>query len=113
LEGKPLRNTLRPVLTLLAGLTALLVWPPRPAIAQPVVIDFDSLASMPNSAGSVVPLEARLSTQLITTNGVKFDSDAGYVAVVDLGMGNTASGANGIGATAPGSVLTYAGSSPI
>jgi hypothetical protein len=69
------------------------------ASASPLTIDFDppSLSGMSNSPGNPVPLSNQLSNQLQPTYGAVFSSAAGYVAVVDLGLGHAISSPNGIG----------------
>jgi hypothetical protein len=53
------------------------------AQAYTATINFDSLDSMNNAPGSIVPLANQLSNRYLTTFGVSFSSDANYVAVVD------------------------------
>lgn len=77
------------------------------ASAIPLTIDFDSLPGMSNSPGSPVPLSSQLSNQLQPTTGAVFSSTAGYVAVVDLGLGHAISSTNGIGGVDAGGPLNY------
>ena len=76
------------------------------------VVDFEAIPGIiPKlnyfDGSSVVPLDARLSTQLQTSHGVTFSSVAGYVAVVRLGVGHATSGENGIGGVNAQNVLKY------
>lgn len=87
-----------------AGLTALAVavsalFCPPPACAEPVTVDFESLASMTYWSGNPVPSATRLSTALLDSYGVVLSSESvnPYVAVVNLGVGHAPSGHNGIG----------------
>jgi len=80
----------------------------RPAHAATVTVDFESFAAMANNTGiSPVPFEARLSRQLLSTLGVRFDSGSGYVAVVNLGSDHATSGTRGFGGTTGATALTY------
>jgi len=74
------------------------------AVASQVVINFDDLSGGPYVNGSPVPPNSRLSDQLRPAYGITFDSGSHYVAVVDVGVGNTTSGANAIGGTSSGLV---------
>jgi len=56
--------------------------------------------------GTPVPVEARLSDQLLS-EGVSFSSTAGYVALVSLGGGHATSGVNGIGGVNAAGALKY------
>lgn len=71
------------------------------------VITFEGIGGIVPMAPSStqVALAARLSTQLQATDGVSFSSIAGYVAVVDLGLGRTASPPNGISGVDSSNVL--------
>lgn len=53
------------------------------AHAGPNLIDFDSIPGMSNGPGLSVPAESQLSTQFLSSLGVSFSSEAGYVAVVN------------------------------
>lgn len=57
------------------------------AFAAPVsattTLTFDTLAAMPNSSGSPVPVVSQLSTAYLSTDGVRFSSGSAFVAVVD------------------------------
>ena len=75
-------------------------------------IDFESLTGMSNAPGSLVPVGSRLDDQF-SSLGVSFRSNAGYAAVVDLGLGQTPSGINGIGGTTLDGLLSYDSTSPI
>ena len=75
--------------------------------AAPVVINFDDLNGGGYLNGTPVPASDRLDIQLRATDGITFDSRAGYVAVVDLGAGRTTSGATGIGGASPPGVVDY------
>ena len=72
-------------------------------------VDFEAIPGIVPKANivSVVPLAARLSTQLQTSHGVTFSSVAGYVAVVSLGIGHATSGGNGIGGVNGQNILNY------
>lgn len=80
----------------------------NPRLLDPVLIDFEGLASTPFDS-QPVPSGARLSNQLLAL-GVNFASSNGPVAVVNLGSGHAVSGTNGIGGIRNGS-LNY--SAPI
>jgi hypothetical protein len=76
------------------------------------VVDFEAIPGITvmNAFGDgccVIPLGARLSTQLQMSHGVTFSSVAGYVAVVRLGTGHATSGSNGIGGVNVANVLKY------
>ncbi|MFG0243791.1 MAG: GC-type dockerin domain-anchored protein [Phycisphaerales bacterium JB054] len=78
------------------------------SMAQPVVIDFEGLPSMPHSPpGQNVPDAARLSAGFAAV-GVVFASEADHVAVVHLGEGHATSGVLGIAGVAPDNTLSYA-----
>jgi len=65
------------------------------------------LAAMVN-AFTPVPVNSRLSNQYLSSNGVSFSSLAGYVALVNHGLGEpTASVPNIIGGTAADGTLSY------
>lgn len=64
------------------------------------------LVAMSNSAGSIVPATARLSTQFLTTLGVTFSSTGGFVAVVNHGA-STPSAPNIVGGTTAAGALSY------
>ncbi len=76
----------------------------------PVLVNFESIPGMTaqgNFSGQIVPLAARLGTQLQTSTGVRFNSTAAYVALVRLGVGHAASGINGIGGVNAVNALQY------
>ena len=50
---------------------------------------------------------SRLGTQLQVSDGVSFSSDAGYVALVNLGSGHATDGVAGIGGVTAANVLKY------
>ncbi len=80
-----------------------------PAVAT-TLITFDTLPDMPNAPGTIVPVGARLSDQLVATFGVSFSSGAGYVAVVNhtpLCVTCTPTPLNIIGGTNSGNALSY------
>ncbi len=76
-----------------------------------VLVDFETvpgvtaLTSFGN--GVNVPTAARVTTQLQMTTGAAFNSTAGYVALVRLGLGHATSGLNGIGGVNASNALTY------
>jgi hypothetical protein len=77
--------------------------------ASAVLITFDDLPGMANSPGSLVPGPSRLSDQYLS-QGVRFSSGAGFVAVVDLtssGPNHTHSNPNGIGGVSAAGTLSY------
>ena len=78
----------------------------------PTLVDFEAIPGITvlgafGDGCCVIPLAARLSTQLQISHGVTFSSVAGYVAVVRLGTGHATSGANGIGGVNLANVLKY------
>ena len=81
-------------------------------VGPTTLVDFEAIPGI-TALGSfgdgccVVPLTARLSTQLQVSHGVTFSSVAGYVAVVRLGTGHATSGANGIGGVNLANALKY------
>lgn len=81
--------------------------------SQAVTVDFESFTAMTHFSGNAIPVDARLSNQLLVSHGVRFSSSAGYVAVVSLGAGHATSGLNGIGGSTSGGVLTYNSDDPI
>lgn len=75
-------------------------------------ITFESIPGMvPNSPfnnNTPVNLNARLSNQLQSSDGVLFSSEANYVSLVDLGAGHATSGIAGIrGATSGDLIASY------
>lgn len=76
------------------------------APAHAVTIDFDSLAGMTNSPGSIVPDANQLSSGFLSL-GVSFSSLAGYVAVVDHSPNPTVSNPNVIGGVTADGRLSY------
>jgi hypothetical protein len=86
---------------------------PLPSLADPITIDFESLASMPFTSRAAIPIEARLSDQLVSSYGTRFSSASPYIAVVELPVGAATSGTKGIGGATANGLLTYAASSPI
>jgi hypothetical protein len=80
--------------------------------AAPIVLNFDELTGMPN-ANMRVPEEARLSDQYLRRYGVRFRSSDPFVAVVHLGEGVAASGANALGGTTWNGALTHDWHHPI
>jgi hypothetical protein len=78
------------------------------ARAQLVVIDFEGLSAMEFfDIQDPIPPNARLSDAFLFTHGVRFSSGSPYVAVVDVGVGHSTSGTNGIGGSTPTGGLTY------
>lgn len=75
--------------------------------ADPIVLDFEGLTSMPSQSTYSIPLRAQLSDAFLEMYGVRFSSGSPYVAVVDLGPGHAISGVNGIGGSTPTGLLTY------
>ena len=74
------------------------------------VITFETvpgLTAMGFLDGTAVPSDARLSSQLQLSQGVSFSSIAGYVALVNLGIGHATSGLNGIGGVNAANSLNY------
>lgn len=79
------------------------------ATADPIMLDFEGFPATNYDPGEPIPAANRLSTQYLTTHGVKFSSDAPYVGVVALGADHATSGTMGLsGATLQGTT-TYAG----
>lgn len=76
--------------------------------AQTNLVTFQEpgLVAMSNSSGVTVPAAARLSTQFLTTFGVTFTSNGGFVAVVNHGAA-TPSAPNIIGGTTAAGALNY------
>jgi hypothetical protein len=64
------------------------------------------LVAMANAPGQIVPAAARLSTQFLATLGISFQSNSGFVAVVNHG-GATPSAPNLIGGTTAAGALGY------
>ena len=83
------------------------------AQGQTIVLNFDSLPAMTFLSGSPIPVSARLSDRYLRTYGVRFNSGAGYAAVINLGTGHATSGVNGIGGSTPTGNLTYNAANPI
>jgi hypothetical protein len=82
--------------------------------AELIVLDFEDLSAMPHTPPLVpIPPQARLSDAFLSTHGVRFSSGSPYVAVVDLGAGQAASGINGISGSTPTGLLTYDRAFPI
>lgn len=88
--------------------------------ANNVVIDFEQFSQngMYYYPGNSVPETSRLTDQLLSTYGVLFNSEAGYVAIVnlgtadaDIGFAHAPSGITGIGGASSDNILRYA--SPI
>jgi len=113
LKKKPLVRAI--ALALLAGSLAV----PASVWAN-TVIDFEQFSQdgMYYFPGYSVPTISRLTDQLLSTHGVLFSSDAGYVAIVNLGTADaeigfthTPSGIMGIGGADSNNKLNYA--SPI
>jgi len=100
--------------TFVAAVLVLVLGAPlsAPLRAYPI-IDFEGLPSMPHQSGERIPGIAQLSTQLLSTYGVSFSSGAGYVAVVNLGVGHAPSGSQGISGSTPDGIVTYDASHPI
>ena len=74
------------------------------------VVSFEDLPGMMGMGfldGTPVPSDARLSSQLQLSRGVSFSSIAGYVALVNLGIGHATSGLNGIGGVNAANNLNY------
>ena len=102
---------MRVLLLILAQVLAIgTAWP---VSADQVVIDFESLTGMWYASRQPIPVEARLSDQLVSTYGVRFSSGSPYVAVVNLGIGHATSGSNGIGGSTADGRLTYAATPPL
>ncbi len=90
------------------------------SVCANTVIDFEQFSQdgMYYFPGYPVPTTSRLTDQLLPTYGVLFSSDAGYVAIVNLGTADaeigfthTPSGIMGIGGADSNNKLSYA--SPI
>ena len=77
-----------------------------PAQTNKVNFQEPGLVAMSNSAGSIVPAAARVSTQFQATLGVTFSSTGGFVAVVNHGT-FTPSPPNVIGGTTATGALNY------
>jgi hypothetical protein len=86
---------------------------PFVTVSYATVINFDDLPATNYVSGHVVEPFARLSDQYQSTLGVTFSSSAGYVAVVNLGLGSATSGTNGIGGVTPDNILTYNRNYPV
>ena len=105
-----IRNLSRVVLALL--LSGLAFTRTGAQVGPATLVNFDAIPGISPKlnyfdGSGIVPLAARLSTQLQTSHGVTFSSVAGYVAVVRLGLGHATSGENGIGGVNVDNVLKY------
>lgn len=85
-----------------------LVLPLATLSAQTHLIGFQEpgLVAMGNAPGQIVPAASRLSTQFLTTFGITFGSNGGFVAVVNHGAA-TPSVPNLIGGTTATGALNY------
>ncbi len=90
-------------------LLIILIWGVIIGRAHSAFIDFDLLSGMSYAAGGPIPLESRLDTQFLASDGVLFSSDSPFLAVVNLGSSRTASGEMGIGGSTLSGLLTYSG----
>jgi hypothetical protein len=83
-----------------------------PLARATVVIDFETVPGVTANpfylGGYGVPPGSHLTTELRSTYGVTFTSTAGYVHLVNLGVGHATSGVNGIGGVASGNIADYA-----
>jgi hypothetical protein len=77
--------------------------------AQPVTVDFENFSGISFFDGTPVPGSAQLSSQLLSSHGLIFNSDSGspFVAVVSLGANHATSGINGIGGVDSSGSLSY------
>ncbi|HEX8877961.1 MAG TPA: hypothetical protein VF777_14530 [Phycisphaerales bacterium] len=82
------------------------------AAAQPILLDFEDIASMNNAPGASIPAVSRLSDFYLATHGVRFFSGSPFVAVVNHGS-NTPSGVNILGGSTPDGRLTYQNTFPV
>jgi hypothetical protein len=77
--------------------------------ASAALITFDDLTGMSNSPGAAVPAASQLADQNLSL-GVRFSSDAPFVAVVNLtsqGPNHAISNPNGIGGVSAAGTLSY------
>jgi hypothetical protein len=82
--------------------------------AQQIVLNFDELAASSNFfPGDFIPVADRLSTGYLASSGVQFSSTGGYVGVMQLGIGNAVSGANGISSSTSINTVTYSSTDPL
>ena len=82
--------------------------------AQQIVLNFDELAASTNFfPNQFIPLANRLSTGYLASFGVQFSSTAGYVGVMQLGIGNAVSGVNGISSSTSINTVTYSSTDPL
>ncbi|HEX4264392.1 MAG TPA: hypothetical protein VH597_08640 [Verrucomicrobiae bacterium] len=80
------------------------------ASAAPVVLDFEEFPNLSYGLGTFISENNRLSTQYLTTYGIKFSSElAPYVGVVTLGSGHATSGVNGLSGATASDTVTYSG----
>ena len=77
-----------------------------PVTGAEILINFDSLQGMINHPGTPVPEVSQLSDEFLTTHGVSFESESGYVAVVVHGALNI-SHPNVIGGVKSDGTLSY------
>ncbi|CAN5786917.1 hypothetical protein BH11PLA1_BH11PLA1_22890 [soil metagenome] len=84
-----------------------------PALAQPLLVDFEALPGMTNVPGTTVPAASRLRDQYLASRGVRFaTAAANYAAVVNHGPA-TASGVNALGSVTSLGQLTYSPAIPM
>lgn len=84
---------------------------PGPLCSTTVTLGFDSLPGMFNFPGNPVPPESQLSDAFLSTYGITFRSDVGYVAVSEHAPFPTQSAPNVIGGVNASGELSY--STPI
>jgi hypothetical protein len=66
---------------------------------------------MGNSPGAAVPAASQISTQVLATDGVLFESDSLFIAAVNCGVNHATSGSKGVGGVTAAGTLSY--STPI
>lgn len=76
-----------------------------PALASPIVIDFEDHAAMGYVTGTTVTEAAKLSDGYRSSYGVSFSSGDPYCAVVSLGYGHATSGTKGLGGSNAGKLI--------
>jgi len=91
----------------------LTLWMLVSSVMADTKIDFEQFLQqgINYNPGTLIPTTSRLSDQLLSTHGVLFNSDAGYVAMVNLGtLGSphATSGVMGIGGANSSDKLRYA-----
>lgn len=83
-----------------------------PALAQPILLNFEDIPGMTNAPNSAIPAASRLADQYLAAHGVRFSSGSPFVAVVVHGA-STPSGTRIIGGSTPVGALTYQSTFPL